>query len=122
MDGVVKGHYLGKACVVLGQAVSTVEVDWSSGSVVDIVPPMAGTIVPETVMINHGGEPLDLQNLRGVWAGISNGGGSEGRKHTGHLGSRGSEGAVWNPESLDCGTQPFISKAWRRPPSLFIRP
>lgn len=46
MDGAVKGHYLGKVCVVLGQAVGALEVDWSSGSVVDIVPPMAGMIVP----------------------------------------------------------------------------
>jgi len=50
------------------------EVDWSSGSVVDIVPPMAGAIVPETAIINYDGEPLNLQNLGGVWAGISNGG------------------------------------------------
>jgi len=41
-------------------------------------------------------------------------GGSEGRKHVGHLGSHGSEGAVWDPESLGCGTQPFV-KAWRTP-------
>lgn len=84
-------------------------------SVVDIVPPMAGTIVPEIAVISHGGEALDLQNPHGVWAGISSGGWSEGRKHARCLGSRGSEGAVWDPKSLGCGTQPFISKAWRRP-------
>lgn len=54
----------------------------------DIVPPMAGMVVPETAIINHGGEPLDLQNLRGVRAGVSNGGVSKGRKHTGCLGAR----------------------------------
>lgn len=48
MDRIVKGHYLGKACVVLGHAVNPLEGDWSSRSTGDVLSVIRarGVVVP----------------------------------------------------------------------------
>lgn len=97
--------------------------DWSLGSVVEIVPPMAGMIVPETAIINHGGEPLGLTVLCGVW-----GQDFEWRRERNE--APGTSGLMGQPGSLGCDAQPFARpwrgqsfvKAWRRPRVLSSDP